>query len=284
VVVLFYPDCSNNNWGSEVLTNAGQQGLYSFLSQLGPQGFAGMCHKMTQGSGFIDPYGALAQTWCDQNNLPFIGYHYVDTSDPNAQAQNWLAAGGRTNAMFDWEANSGDLNTFWAVTNAFNAAGINVQLAYDPRWYLEGAGSGAGTDISEFAADGILLVSSAYPLGSQAGFASDLYAQCGGDTGPGWAPYDGGPPPSAWQFTSSANIAGFSLVDANAYLGTDINVLFGTAPAPIPTPAPTPTPTPTPPAPTPTTWTLPDDDSIFAAAGVIVAQFLGSGNATVGNG
>jgi hypothetical protein len=279
-VTLFYPDCSNNNWGNQDLTDAGQQNLMSFLPQLAGQGFAGLAHKMSQGSDYVDPYGALAQTWCAQNNLPFIGYHYIDTTDANAQAQNWLAAGGAKNVMFDWEANSGDLDTFWAVTNAFNAAGVNVQLAYDPRWYLEGAGSGAGTDISSFSADGILLVSSAYPLGYQSGFASDLYAQCGGDTGSGWSPYDGGPPPSAWQFTSSASIAGFSGVDCNAYLGTDINVLFGLGASVQPPP-----PTPPPPA-APTydpNWTMPSDEGTLAlVASALVGEFMGTGAANAG--
>lgn len=275
-MTLYYPDVSNNNWGSEELTDAGQQALYSFLSQLAQQGFAGVAHKMSQGSGFIDPYGALAQTWCAQNNLPFIGYHYVDTSPPSEQASNFQAAGGGANAMFDWEAGSGDLNTFWAVVNAFNAVGVNVQLAYDPRWYLEGAGSGAGTDISSFVANGILLVSSAYPLGYQAGYASDLYAQCGGDTGQGWSPYDGGPPPAAWQFTSSAIIAGQNGVDCNAYLGADINVLFGAVAAPPPvTPPPVgpPSPTPVPPV----VISIPDlsqvGDQLFTATPALSAQF-----------
>lgn len=275
-MTIYYPDVSNNNWGNEELTDAGQQVLYSFLSQLKQQGFAGVAHKMSQGSDFIDPYGALCQTWCDQNAFPFIGYHYIDTSDAGAQAQNWQAAGGRNNAMFDWEANSGNLDTFWAVTNAFNAAGVNVQLAYDPRWYLEGAGSGAGTDISSFASNGILLVSSAYPLGSQSGFASDLYVQCGGDAGSGWAPYDGGPPPSAWQFTSSAVISGQGGVDCNAYLGDDINVLFGAVAAPTP-PAPPPVGPPVSPTP-PVVFVIPADlsqvgDQLFTATPALSAQF-----------
>lgn len=275
-MVLYYPDCSNNNWGSEELTDAGQAALLSFLSQLKAEGFSGIAHKMSQGSDFIDPYGAICQSWCDQNQFPFMGYHYVDTSDADAQAANWRAAGGRDQAMFDWEQDSGDLNTFWACTNGFNRAGVNLQLAYDPRWYLEGAGSGAGTDISSFASNGILLVSSAYPLGSQAGYASDLYAQCGGDTGEGWSPYDGGPPPAAWQFTSSAIIAGVGGVDCNAYLGADLNVLFGLTAAPAPSAPAQPPPVATPPAPPIVVVSGSLDglgDQIFTASPVLAAQF-----------
>lgn len=245
-MTLYYLDVSNNNWGGPDYTDAGKAALLDFLSRLQGEGFVGVAHKMSQGSDFIDPYGTICQDWCDQNEFPFIGYHYVDTSDANAQAQNWRNAGGRDNTMFDWEQGSGDLNNFWACVNSFNNIGVNVQLAYDPRWYLEGAGSGAGTDISNFDENGILLVSSAYPKGYLAGYASELYDLCGGDTGPGWQPYDGGPPPAAWQFTSSAVVAGENGVDANAYLGSDIKVLFGLAASPAPPSPPPPDPTPTP--------------------------------------
>jgi hypothetical protein len=294
-LTLFYPDVSNNNWGDENLTAAGQQNLNNFLANLQAQGFAGVSHKMSQGSSYIDPYGALCQTWCAQSDFPFIGYHYLDTTNPAAQAQNWLAAGGGSNAMFDWENQGGDLDNFWAVATAFNAVGVNVQLGYCPQWYLESApGNGAGTDISAFASNGILLVSSGYPDGA-ANYASNLYAGSGGDTGEGWAPYDGATP-SAWQFTSSALISGFNGVDCNAYLGTDLNVLFGTAPAVVPPPPPPPPPVTPPPPPAPpgqainlftgaiptAPWTLPDDDSILTAAGVIVDQLLGVGAAATG--
>lgn len=287
MTTLFYPDVANVNWtNTATLTSLGKQNLFSFLSQLAGEGFAGVAHKMSQGSGFIDPYGVLAQSWCAQNELPFIGYHYLSTDDPGAQAQNWLAAGGGNNVMFDDEDGSGDINNFWACVNAFNEIGVNVQLEYLPQWYWSNIGQ---PDLSGLASNGILLVSSGYPGGT--GYASDIYAASGGDSGEGFAPY-GGATPSAWQFTDSANIAGFT-VDCNAYLGSDINVLFGTAPAASPpTPAPTPvivTPPPVPPAPVPTPpvstaptpypypWVLPDDDSVLAATDVIVAQFLGSG-------
>lgn len=274
-MTLFYPDVSNNQWGSTYLTDGGKSALYDFLGRLKGEGFAGVSHKMTQGSDFIDPYGALCQTWCDQNEFPFIGYHYVSTDDAGAQASNWRAAGGRDNVMFDWEQGSGDLNEFWACVNSFNNIGVNVQLAYDPRWYLEGAGSGAGTDISNFTANQILLISSAYPLGYQSGYASALYDQCGGDSGGGWIAYDGGPIPSAWQFTSSAIIGGASGVDCNAYRGTDLNVLFGATAAPPPSAPDQPPPVVIP----PTTPGGPSvdltlvGDQIFTLAPALAAQF-----------
>ena len=235
VMTLYYPDVSNNNWGSV-------QDLYNFLGQLKAQGFAGVCHKRSEGNYYRDPYCAPCETWCQQNHFPFIDYHYLTTDDPGSQAQNYLGAGGHTNTMFDDEANSGDINNFWACVNAFNGVGVNVQLAYLPNWYWRQIGS---PDLSSFASNGILLVSSAYPDG--AGFASVVYANGGGAHGEGWNAY-GGAVPSAWQFTDNATISGISGVDCNAYEGADINVLFGTLQTPIPTPAPGPMP----PPPTPT--------------------------------
>jgi GH25 family lysozyme M1 (1,4-beta-N-acetylmuramidase) len=216
-MTLFYPDVSNNNWSNV-------QDLYNFLNQLREQGFVGVAHKVTQGSDFVDEYWLPCLEWCIQNGFPVIGYHYVDTSDPAAQANNWLNAKGTPNAMLDWEEGSGTLDTFWAVSNALNNVGTNIQLSYDPKWYLNG--DGGGGDLSILAANGIQLVSSAYADGYTQGNAVDIYNACGGDGGEGWAPYNGGVP-AVWQFTSSATVSGFSNVDVNAYKGNDIRELFG---------------------------------------------------------
>jgi hypothetical protein len=196
------------------------------------QGFAGVSHKVTQGSGFQDWAWPVALQWCLANFLPIIGYHYLDLSDPADQANNYVTYNGTKNVMFDWEGDPGDpdnfgggLANFWACVQAFNNRGVNVQLGYCPRWYLEGVGSGDGTDISNFAANGILLVSSGYPDGYNQDLASNIYARGGGDNGEGWAAYDGATP-AAWQFTSVAQVSGH-VVDCNAYLGDNITSLFG---------------------------------------------------------
>lgn len=216
-MTLFYPDCSNNNWSSA-------QDAIDFLEQLVPEGFSGMCHKVSEGNYYEDPYWPTVKQWCRQNGLPLIGYHYVTTDDPASQAQTWLGNDGGSQAMLDWEANGGDRANLISVVDAFNDAGVNVQLGYYPQWYWSQQGGGSLSDL----ANG--LVSSAYSGGT--GYASTLYAQSGGKSGAGWAPY-GGVTPSAWQFTESADIAGY-IVDCNAYLGSNIAVLFGTAPAPVP--------------------------------------------------
>jgi hypothetical protein len=218
-VTLFYPDCSNNNWSST-------QDAINFLEQLVPEGFSGMCHKVSEGSYYEDPYWPAVQQWCEQNNLPLIGYHYVTTNDPVSQVQTWRGNNGGILAMLDWEDNSGDLSNLAAVVDAFKTAGVTVQLGYYPQWYWSQEGGG---DLSVLAN---ALVSSGYPDGS--GYASTIYANSGGTSGEGWAPY-GNATPAAWQFTNSASIAGFT-VDCNAYLGTDITVLFATAPTLSPAP------------------------------------------------
>lgn len=199
---LFYPDCSNNNWNTE-------QDAIDFVNQLIPQGFSGMCHKVSEGDYYEDPFWPAVLAACNEANIPVLGYHYVTTNDGGSQAQTYLANGGLPNAMFDWEANGGDLANYYAVATAFNAAGVNVGVGYCPQWYWDEVGGG---DLSQAGA----LVSSAYPGGT--GYASVIYANAGGDSGEGWNPY-GGVTPTCWQFTDQALIAGLSM-DCNAFKGT----------------------------------------------------------------
>lgn len=219
---VFYPDCSNNNWGSVAA-------LISFLQQLAPQGFAGMCHKVSEGTYYSDPYWRPCLQWCEQNGMPVIGYHYVTTNSPAAQAQRYLAAGGSKLAMLDWEANGGNVANLSSVVNAFNAAGVTVQLGYYPRWYWEGVGGGSLAGLAN------AVVSSSYPDGS--GYASSIYNNSGGARGNGWNSY-GNVTPTCWQFTDRANIAGYS-VDCNAFAGDAAGLasLFsgGTVTNPTPT-------------------------------------------------
>jgi Glycosyl hydrolases family 25 len=218
-MTLVYPDCSNNNWSNT-------RDAISFLEQLIPEGFSGICHKVSEGNYYEDPYWPTVQQWCEQNSLPLIGYHYVTTDDPASQARIWLANQGGTMAMLDWENNSGDLANLIAVVDAFNTAGITIQLGYYPRWYWNQQGGGDLSDLAE------ALVSSGYPDGT--GYASTIYFNAGGDTGLGWAPY-GDTTPAAWQFTDRADIASLN-VDCNAYLGADRSVLFGATAATTPAP------------------------------------------------
>ena len=249
-MTLYYPDLSNNNWRSG-------QDLISFLAEMPKEGFAGVCHKVSEGNYYLDAYWPICLNWCRQNNMPVIGYHYVTESDPNGQAQAYLNNGGTTNVMLDYEANSGGIENFWSVVDAFNRVGLNVQILYLPQWYW--SGTMGSPDLSPLNGNGISLVSSNYPAGT--GFASSIYEDAGGDSGPGWAGY-GGVYPAAWQFTDKATVCGIP-VDCNAYRGDDINVLFGTVAAAPPPPPPPPD----------TIAGLPTDDSVWTLMGSIPAIF-----------
>lgn len=227
-MTILIPDCSNNNWGSEELTDQGRANLMAFLAAL-PDHFGGLEHKMSQGSDYADPYGPIAQSWCGAHEMPFLGYHFATTDNPSAQAANWISAGGSINAMIDFEqVDDGNRATlapddFWSVVNAFNSAGVNVPLAYIPEWYADDI----EMDLSALRANGIGLISSAYPLGYSGGDPVDMYRACDGGVGEGWAPYRGGLP-IMWQFTSSAKVGSFNSIDINAFEGTDVTSLFGT--------------------------------------------------------
>lgn len=199
---VFWPDVSNNNW--RCVDDA-----IRFCSTLSEQSLAGVCHKVSEGSYFQDPYWKPVKDWCDHNNLMCWGYHYVTEDNPADQAAAWNDNGGGPIAMFDWEANSGDMGNFWSVANGFNAAGVQVGQGYCPNWYWESHGGGDLTQIP-------FLISSAYPGGD--GYASDIYAAGGGDSGSGWNSY-GGATPKGWQFTDRALISGIT-VDCNAFKGT----------------------------------------------------------------
>jgi lysozyme len=220
-VTLFGPDVSNNNFTSTAA-------CLSWLAQLPGEGFSWVEQKVSEGNYYHDPYWPVVKQWCAQNDFLCIGYHYVTTNDPASQAQTYLAAGGGPNVMLDFEANSGDINNYWNVVNAFNAAGVTVRCPYIPHWYWQQIGS---PDLSKI----VGLISSSYVGGS--GYASALYP---GDNGAGWAAY-GGAAPAIWQFTDQALVAGLS-VDCNAFQGTlaQLAALLGSAPPPPPPTPPTP--------------------------------------------
>jgi hypothetical protein len=200
----FWPDVSNNQWGCV-------QDAINFCAQLSAQGFAAVCHKVSEGSYFQDSFWQPVKQWCDGNDLMCFGYHYVTQDDPSAQAAMWNGNNGGSLAMFDWEANGGDLNNFWNVANGFNAAGVQVQEGYCPQWYWNSVGGG---DLSQVP----FLLSSAYPS-TAGGFAWNLYNQAGGDDGEGFETY-GNATPLGWQFTNNATIAGRNGIDCNAFKGT----------------------------------------------------------------
>lgn len=223
LMVLYGPDLSNNNWNS-----TGE--IAGWLNEcFHVEGYSWMEHKVSEGNYYADPFWPAVRDWCAANSVPCIGYHYVTEDDPASQAAKFVSNGGGTVAMLDVEANSGDIGNFWAVVNAFNAAGVQINLSYIPHWYWEQIGS---PDLSQVPG----LISSSY-FGNNA-YGSVIYENAGGDGGAGWNAY-GGATPAIWQFTDGALVGGKS-VDANAFRGslTDLTALLTGVPEPSAPPAP----------------------------------------------
>jgi GH25 family lysozyme M1 (1,4-beta-N-acetylmuramidase) len=207
---LFYPDVSNVQWSSN-------DQLTAFLASAKASGMAGIMHKVTQGAGFQDVFWPVFRQWCENNNTSWLGYHYVDTSDPAAQARNFVNNNGGQWAMLDFEQGAGNMSNFWNIVNAFNNAGVSVSMAYIPHWYWQQIGQ---PDLAYLTANQISLVASNYPAGN--GAPDEIYSAAGAATGPGWVPY-GGCRPTVWQFTDQASIGGIN-VDCNTYLGPGPNL------------------------------------------------------------
>lgn len=214
-MTLFGVDIANVNFGGPDNPDLGA--VTAFVNALVGEGFSWLECKASQGSDFIDPIFSTAYAAAQANELPIVAYHYLDTSDATAQAQNAANAVGGTNVawMFDFEDDSGSYDNFQAVLAAFQAAGLNVVLSYIPEWYWEDIGD---PDLASV----VGLIASSYVEGS--GYASALYP---GSDWSGWQPY-GSDTPVILQFTDAALVAGIS-VDANAFQGSlsELQTLLG---------------------------------------------------------
>lgn len=193
-MTIFGPDISNNNGVVDI-------------DRVADEGFDFVFAKVSEGYAFRDRFWPRTRDWCAARGLICVGYHYVRTDDPAAQADCFAGNGGGSVAMFDFEANSGDINNFWACVRAFNDHGIRVVLSYIPRWYWQQIGK---PDISNIPG---LLIQSSYVSGG--GTASGLYP--GDDTGY-WNGF-GGHNVDILQFSDRATVAGLSL-DVNAFRGS----------------------------------------------------------------
>jgi hypothetical protein len=178
------------------------------LAEVKAEGFDFVIAKVTQGSWYVDPAWSGFRDGARVNGLILVGYHYVTSDPPAAQAENLVSHLGDSTipVMLDFEAGSGDLNNFRAVAHAITAAGGHVVLSYIPHWYWQRIGSPDLTGVPG-------LVASDYVGGT--GYASALYP---GDQSSFWAGY-GGAKPVILQFTDAAQVAG-QTVDADAYRGS----------------------------------------------------------------
>ncbi|MFI1915922.1 glycoside hydrolase family 25 protein [Nocardia sp. NPDC020380] len=204
-MTIFGIDISNNN-GPDI-----------DMAEVAREGFAFVFAKVTEGDYFVDAtWPAYREAAC-ANGLFIAGYHYLrGDCDVAAQAELFLEHVGDVPTMVDFEADSGDISTFWAFVEALNARGRRLDLSYIPRWYWQQIGS---PDLSQVPG----LIQSSYVDGR--GAATDLYP---GDDSSFWNGF-GGKAVDLLQFTDSALVAGHS-VDADAFRGTldDLCCLLGT--------------------------------------------------------
>lgn len=200
---LYGVDLSNNNWGGRP-----PAAIVPTLDEIVREGFSFVEHKVSEGNYFVDRYWPTVLAWGRSTGNIVVGYHYVTTNDPAQQANTYLSNVGDRSVpcMLDFEYGGGSIANFFAVWDAFAAAGVNMRLSYIPRWYWQRIGS---PDLSRV----VGLVASSYVNGT--GYASVLYP---GSGWPGWNPY-GGATPVILQFTARAQVAGL-VCDADAFRGS----------------------------------------------------------------
>lgn len=214
--MLFGPDLSHYQAGID-------------LKRVASEGHSFVLGKVSQGAGSRDAQWTKTRDGARAVGLILLGYHYVTTENADKQAANcagWLGDKSIPLAL-DWEASSGNWANFMNVLNAFRRAGLNVRLAYCPRWYWQSQGS------PNMAAAGIPLWSSRYPSTST-GSPAGLYTHVASSL---WAGY-GGLSVGLLQFSDRAAIAGMA-TDCSAFQGTreELLAMLGsntdTAPPPV---------------------------------------------------
>lgn len=175
--------------------------------------------KATEGTGFIDPSYSGFKGQAAQLGAPFMGYHWLNTEDLQAQAQNAFNVVRQTPLMWDAEALGVTVPRLRDITLRYRDLGGVVHMLYLPAWWWHDH-MGA-PDLTPLVDIGLYLISSNYP--------SNGYTE----NGPGWIPY-GGMTPVQWQYTSTQAFNG-KLVDFNAYKGTvaQYAALISGAPAPV---------------------------------------------------
>lgn len=198
------PGPTVTTWGIDISNHQGDMDL----ARVKAEGFDFIWCKVSEGSGYRDPFWPQNRDRARAAGLILAGYHYVRTGDPAAQARLFVDHLGDTSipAMLDFEDGSGDITQFWAVKAEVEKLGVRVSLSYIPDWYWERIGK---PDLSKVPG----LISSEYVSGT--GYASVLYP---GNQSGFWKAY-GGRTPDVLQFTDRALVAGKS-VDANAFRGT----------------------------------------------------------------
>lgn len=211
-VTLFGIDVSNH------------QGNFDFAAAKA-EGFVFATHKVTEGSGYRDPFWPRAAAEM-ATHFPgrWGGYVFCRTNtDPASEAETLRNHAGGVDfpLQVDYEdtTNGGSVDDLLRRFDAYRAVGFQRFLpVYLPRWFWETRMGSAPLDRLP-----VGVWNSDYVSGRD--FASRLYpgdnwapARGAGRFG-GWADM-GGKPVQILQFSESASVAG-QFIDANAFRGAD---------------------------------------------------------------
>jgi glycosyl hydrolase family 25 len=197
-VTIFGLDVSHHQNGNPDFVRARAEGIeFVFI-------------KATQGATFVDDRFVANVKAATAAGQLVAAYHYVTAADSIAAQVDNIRASVPSNlpVILDVEANSGTIPRVRTLVGLLREAGYRVPLSYIPRWYWQSIGS---PDLSGLPP----LWSSRYP-DTRVGNLADEWA---GTPAAYWNGY-GGLDVAVLQFTSSARVAGYAPLDANAYRGT----------------------------------------------------------------
>ncbi|QIG61617.1 endolysin [Rhodococcus phage Dinger] len=201
-------------WGIDV---SNHQGNFDFAAAKA-EGFMFATHKVTEATGYRDPYWARARQEMEKH-FPgrWGGYVFCRTNtDPATEARYFYdAVGGDTSVpvQIDYEdtTNGGNGADLFNRVRAFQDLGFRLLPIYIPRWFWrDHMGS---PDLSGLP---VPIWNSHYVRGVD--YASNLYAKHG-EKNSAWSDM-GGKPVSILQFSETAMVAG-KLIDVNAFRGTE---------------------------------------------------------------
>lgn len=175
--------------------------------------------KATEGSTFVDPEFARNLAEARAAGLLVAAYHYVrEAATATQQLANVRRVVPRdVPIVLDVEAGSGGVDAVRNLVDTLRFDGYRVPLLYLPRWYWQQLGSPSLVGLPP-------LWSSRYPDD----VVQDLAREWAAVPASYWNGY-GGLAVEVLQFTSSARVAGYEPLDANAFRGTreQLSLLLG---------------------------------------------------------
>jgi Glycosyl hydrolases family 25 len=204
------------------------QDIASYQRGIDLAGSVGVAIKITEGTGYLNPYYAEQAAEAAHHGAFQPAYHFLHAGNAAAQAAFCHSHAGKTPLMLDVEpvygatgepsrrsevsrgmeaprgASAPTITDCAVFIDAYRKAGGITWLDYFPEWYWRQLGSPSMKPLTD---RGMLLWSSNYSPYSDA------------DSGAGWHTY-AGRRPAIWQFTSTLAFGGLSAVDFSAFRGS----------------------------------------------------------------